>query len=59
LPILSGATSLLERIDLAVIEVYGHRISGPCLLFHEICVVLADKGFRVAAIVTKNRKKQI
>ena len=50
-PILTGATSLLDQIDLVVIEVYGHRISGPCLLFYEICALMAEKGFRVAGIV--------
>lgn len=55
-PILLGATSLLERIDLAVIEVYGHRISGPCLLFHEICTLMDSKGFRVAAIVNPMKR---
>lgn len=55
-PILNGASSLLERIDLAVIEVYGHRISAPCLLFHEICALMDDKGFRVAAIVNPMKR---
>jgi len=55
-PILIGASSLLERIDLAVIEVYGHRISGPCLLFHEICALMAGKGFRVAGIVNPMKR---
>lgn len=55
-PILNGAAALLERIDLAVIEVYGHRISGPCLLFHEICALMAAKGFRVAAVVNPMKR---
>ena len=55
-PILNGASALLDRIDLAVIEVYGHRISGPCLLFHEICALMAEKGFRVAGIVNPMKR---
>ena len=50
-PILDGAARLLDRIDLAVIEVYGHRISDSCLLFHEICALMDSRGFRVAGIV--------
>lgn len=50
-PILKGATNLLPRCSLLVIECYGQRITSDTLLFHELCAWLAPHGFRTAAIV--------
>jgi hypothetical protein len=45
--ILAGAPALLKQTSIAVIEAYNHRMGHDNLLFHELCALMADRGFRV------------
>jgi FkbM family methyltransferase len=55
-PILEGATGLLKRTTLLIVEVYGQRITSRSLLFHEMCGYLVEHGFQVADIVDVTRR---
>ena len=46
LPILAGAAPLLPDTSLAVIEVYNFHTNPHGVLFHEICQLMSEKGFR-------------
>jgi FkbM family methyltransferase len=45
-PILSGATEVLKQASVLVIEVYAYKIAPEALLFPELCLYLAERGFR-------------
>lgn len=55
-PILKGASEVLKRTDLLVIEVYGFYISPTCLLFHELSGYLFELGFRLIDVVDIMRR---
>jgi FkbM family methyltransferase len=44
--ILAGAASVLEDTAVAVIEAYNHRMGYDHLLFHELCILMTERGFR-------------
>lgn len=46
LPILNGAAGILRDASALIIECYNFRLSEECLLFHEMCAFLGQRGFR-------------
>lgn len=44
--ILDGASETLRETSLLVIEVYNHNMGCDNLLFHEMCTVMGELGFR-------------
>lgn len=50
-PILEGAAAALGDTELIVMECYNFKIAAECLLFHEMCAYLDDRGFRPLAFV--------
>jgi FkbM family methyltransferase len=46
LPILKGAECVLREAAALIIECYNFRIGPECLLFHEMCHLLGEQGFR-------------
>jgi len=50
-PILNGATRTLEQTQYIVMEVYNFRHTEGTLLFHEMCALLDERGFRCLQIV--------
>lgn len=46
LPILRGAERTLAEAAVLVIECYNFRVTPEALLFHEMCALLAERGFR-------------
>ena len=51
LPILEGATEVLSRTDVIIMECYNFRISSDCLLYNEMISHMDKLGFRTADIV--------
>jgi FkbM family methyltransferase len=45
-PILKGATNTLKNTSHVVMEVYNYRHTEATLLFHEMCALLDEMGFR-------------
>lgn len=45
-PILQGAERVLREASALIIECYNFRLGPECLLFHEICNLLGEQGFR-------------
>lgn len=45
-PILRGAAHVLTQTSVLIIECYNFRIAPECLLFHEMCQYLGERGFR-------------
>jgi len=50
-PILKGAPRVLADAEAIIMECYNQRISSECLLFHEMCALLAAQGFRCIDLV--------
>lgn len=50
-PILNGAAQTLARTDIIIMECYNFRIAPECLVFHEMCAHLAQRGFRCIDLV--------
>jgi len=50
-PILKGAETTLSATDIIIMECYNFKIAPQCLLFHEMCAYLQDRGFRCADLV--------
>lgn len=49
--ILTGAVETLEHCSVLIIEAYNFHITSEALLFWELCVELAKKGFRCVDVV--------
>ena len=50
-PILNGAASTLRQTEYIFMEVYNFRHTEGTLLFHEMCSLLDEKGFRCVLLV--------
>jgi FkbM family methyltransferase len=50
-PILNGASTVLEQTDVVVVECYNFRIGADCLLFDEMCAHMRRLGFRCIDLV--------
>lgn len=57
-PILEGAMETLKDTVLLIIEVYGFKITGSCLLFHELSGYLDKLGFRLIDMVDIMRREK-
>lgn len=55
-PILRGAASTLAQTDYIVMEVYNFRHTEGTLLFHEMCSLLDEKGFRCILLADPMRR---
>lgn len=51
IPILKGASEVIDQIDAFIIEVYGFKVSKDSLLFHELSTYLWGLGFRLIDLV--------
>jgi FkbM family methyltransferase len=45
-PILEGAAAVLRQTSVIIMECYNFKISPDCLLFPDMCALLATHGFR-------------
>lgn len=45
-PILNGASAVLQQTSVIIMECYNFQISPDCLLFPDMCALLGEKGFR-------------
>jgi FkbM family methyltransferase len=50
-PIFEGASEILEKTNIIVVEAYNFKIAKDSLLFHEMCEYMIHKGFRCAGII--------
>jgi len=50
-PILEGASNILSKTYVVIIECYGYKIAPNSLLFWEMCQYMEKKGFRLIDIV--------
>jgi len=55
-PILNGAAETLARTEAIVMECYNFKIAPPCLLFHEMCALMEQKGFRCIDLLDVMRR---
>ncbi len=55
-PVLEGASSVLERTELLVIEAYNFTLTPGCLRFHELCAWLETRGFRCCDLADPMRR---
>jgi FkbM family methyltransferase len=46
IPILDGSSETLKQTSVIIMECYNFRIAPECLLFHQMCQLMADRGFR-------------
>ena len=49
--ILDGASDVLDKAEILIIEAYNYRITDEALLFWELCQYLSDRGFRPIDLV--------
>ncbi len=56
-PIFEGASDILDKTNLIVVEVYNFYIEAESLLFYELCDYLRQKGFRVIDICEPLHRK--
>ncbi len=56
LPILRGATAMLERTELVMAEVYNFEIASGCLRFPEFCACMEKSGFLPCDVVDPLRR---
>lgn len=49
-PILDGASEVVKRASLVIIEAYNFRIERNALRFHELCAFMEQRGFSVLDI---------
>jgi hypothetical protein len=55
-PIFEGASGILERTNLIIVEVYNFKIAEGALKFYEMCLYLEKKGFLCADIADIMRR---
>jgi FkbM family methyltransferase len=46
IPIFEGASEILNKTNLVIVETYNFNVAENSLRFHKICEYLEDKGFR-------------
>lgn len=56
IPIFEGATEVLKRTELIIVEVYRFFVAPDSLLFWQICRYLDGKGFRLFDMVDTMRR---
>jgi FkbM family methyltransferase len=55
-PVLEGASAVLQRTELLVIEAYNFTLAPGCLRFHELCAWLESRGFRCCDLADPMRR---
>ncbi len=55
-PVLEGASAVLQRTELLVIEAYNFTLAPNCLRFHELCAWLESRGFRCCDLADPMRR---
>ncbi len=55
-PVLAGATQVLTRTELLIIEAYNFKLTPDCLRFHELCAWLEARGFRCCDLADPMRR---
>jgi FkbM family methyltransferase len=56
LPVLGGATQVLQQTQLLIIEAYNFTLMPDCLRFHELCAWLEAHGFRCCDLADPMRR---
>lgn len=56
IPILEGAANALRSTSLLMIEAYNFQVARESLRFHELCVWLGERGFRVVDLLDPLRR---
>jgi FkbM family methyltransferase len=56
LPVLEGATAVLQHTQLLVIEAYNFQLTPDCLRFPELCAWLEARGFRCCDLADPMRR---
>jgi hypothetical protein len=55
-PVLEGASAVLQRTELLIIEAYNFTLTPGCLRFHELCAWLESRGFRCCDLADPMRR---
>jgi FkbM family methyltransferase len=56
IPVLEGATQVLLKTQLLIIEAYNFKLTPGCLRFHELCAWLENRGFRCCDLADPMRR---
>jgi FkbM family methyltransferase len=56
IPILKGASAILAKTELLMIEAYNFKLTEGCLRFHELCAWLEERDFRSSDIIEPLRR---
>jgi FkbM family methyltransferase len=56
IPVLTGATQVLERTELLIIEAYNFTLTPGTLRFYELCAWLETRGFRCCDLADPMRR---
>lgn len=55
-PVLSGASAVLDKTQLLIVEAYNFTLTPGCLRFHELCAWLEVRGFRCCDLADLMRR---
>ena len=55
-PVLEGASAVLQQTELLIIEAYNFTLTPNCLRFHELCTWLEARGFRCCDLADPMRR---